>query len=161
MYVEQLQRFGINGVKVKLTGETWGDNFNFGHFEAQSGWQTCGSIMEPYSSLLTLAGDPAPIGARPELGQNAYRWYNERYTEIVTEMGTLFWDDPRLMELTEEALAIYYDELPVIPTALAKKLVPFNTTYWTNWPTNDNYYQVPCIWWTVLIEILTEIEPVQ
>ncbi len=34
MFVEQLQRFGINAVKVKLTGQTWGDNFNFGNYEA-------------------------------------------------------------------------------------------------------------------------------
>ena len=161
VYVEQLQRFGINGVKVKLTAATWDDNRSFGQFEAQSGWQTCGSIMEPYSSLLTMAGDPAPIGERPAQGQNAYRWYNERYTEIVTEMGTLFWDDPRLMELTAEALAIYHEELPVLPMAQAKKLVPFNTTYWTGWPTNEDYYQVPCIWWYALTEILTRLEPVQ
>ena len=63
VYVEQLQRFGINAVKVKLTGNTWGDNFNFGNFEAMSGWQTCGSIMEPYSTLRTMAGDPASRSA--------------------------------------------------------------------------------------------------
>ena len=71
VYVEQLQRFGINGVKVKLTGNTWGDNFAFGEYEAMSGWQTCGSIVEPWSTLNTMAGDAAPIGERPQGNQNS------------------------------------------------------------------------------------------
>ncbi len=161
VYVEQLQRFGINASKVKLTGQTWGDDFAFGNYEAQSGWQTCGSIMEPWNTLRTMAGEAAPIGERPEGTQNSYRWHNERFTELVEEIGLLGWDDPKLLELTKEALEIYYEELPVIPTAQSKKLIPFNTTYWTNWPTIDNYYQRPSLWCPSFIGVITEIEPAQ
>jgi len=162
VYVEQLQRFGIDGVKVKLTGQTWGDNFNLGQYEAQSGWQTCGSIMEPYLSLNTMAGEAAPIGERPISGQtNPYRWYNERYTELVREIGTLGFDDPRVLELTSEALAIYYDEMPVPITAQAKKLIPHNYTYWVNWPTDENYYQRPTIWCAYSWDLILNIKPAE
>jgi peptide/nickel transport system substrate-binding protein len=158
VYIEQLQRFGINAVKVKLNGGAWGDNFGFGQYQAQSGWQTCGSIMEPWSTLRNMSADSVPpIGERAEGRTNAYRYYNPEYTALVDEIGKLAWDDPKLLELTEQALAIYYEDLPVIPTAQSKKLVPFNTTYWTNWPTADNYYQRPVIWCPSFIGVITEI----
>ena len=159
VYGEQLQRFGINAVKMKLTGGTWGDNAATGNYEAQSGWQTCGSIVEPWNTLRQLVSeDIAPIGERYQLPlTNRFRWQNAEYTELVDQISVLGWDDPKLFELTERALEIYYDELPVIPTAQSKKLVPFNTTYWTNWPTIDNYYQRPVNWCPCFIAITPEI----
>ena len=86
-----------------------------------------------------------------------YRYHNEEYTKLVNDIGTLKWDDPKLLEETKQALAIYYDELPVIPTAQSKKLVPFNTTYWTNWPTQENYYQRPVLWCPSFMAVVTQI----
>ena len=162
VYGEQLQRFGINAVKVKLTGGTWGDNLATGNYEAQSGWQTCGSIVEPWNTLRQLRSDGiAPIGERSQLpGSNIFRWHNAEFSKIVDQIGMLEWDDPELFVLTRRALEIYYDELPVIPTAQSKKLVPFNTTYWTNWPTIDNYYQRPVTWCPSFIGVITEIKAV-
>ena len=59
------------------------------------------------------------------------------------------------------ALNIYYDELPTTPVAQASKLIPFNTTYWTNWPTAANNYLHATTWWQSTHKILTEIQPVQ
>ena len=54
--------------------------------------------------------------------------------------------DPRVEELFVEAMGIWFDELPVIPITQAKKIIPFNTTYWTGWPTADAYIHPPT-WW--------------
>lgn len=161
VYVEQLQRFGINAVKVKLTGQTWGDNYAMGNFEAMSGWQTCGSIMEPYNTLRTLISTDgvAPIGERPQGRQNAFRYNNAYYSELVDQIGVLSLDDPKLKELAAEAFAILYEDLPVIPTAQSRKLIPWNETYWTNWPDIDNYYQRPVLWCPSFIGVITEIQP--
>lgn len=159
VYVEQLQRFGINAVKVKLTAGTWSANLATGNYEAQSGWQTCGSVVEPWNTLRQLRSDDiAPIDERFQLPRtNRFRWHNAEYSEIVDEISVLGWDDPELLKLTARALEIYYDELPVIPTAQSKKLVPFNTTYWTNWPTARNYYQRPVIWCPSFVSVVTQI----
>ena len=93
--------------------------------------------------------------------QNAYRWYNEEYTNLVSEIGTLQWDDPKLMEDTMRALEILDEDLPVIPLAQSKKLIPWNETYWTNWPREDNYYQRPVLWCPSFIGVITEIKPAQ
>lgn len=159
VYGEQLQRFGINAVKVKFEGGTWGENLATGNFEVQSGWQLCGSTVEPWNTLRQLRADAvAPIGERARLPKaNAFRWYNAEYSELVDRISSLAWDDPQLVALTGRALEIYYDQLPVIPTAQSKKLVPFNTTYWTNWPTKDNYYQRPVTWCPSCVGILPEL----
>jgi len=158
VFAEQLQRFGINAVKVKLVDGTFYDNSNFGNYEANSQWFTCGSVNEPWATLRTLSGEGAPIGETPQGQQNVYRWYNERYTEIVNEIGTLPLGDPKIMELTEEALAILYDELPALPAAQAKKLIPNNFTYWTNFPSAKNPYISPWCWWTSFIVVVVNIE---
>ncbi len=158
VYSEQLQRFGIDATKVKLADATFYDNSAFGNYTANSQWFTCGSVNEPWATLNTMAGEPAPIGSRPAGQQNVYRWYNERYTELVDEIGVLPLGDPRIRELTREALEILYDEIPALPTAQAKKLIPNNFTYWSNWPSAKNPYISPWCWWTSFVVVVTNIE---
>ncbi len=159
VYVEQLQKFGINAVEAKL-GSVFYENFNNGNFEAQSNWFACGSINEPWSTLNSFAGEAASVGEPPDGPpiNNAFRWSNEEYTELMNQIAVTALDDPELMVLTEQALEILYDELPAFPAAQSRKIVPFNNTYWTNWPTADNYYMWPCSWCSVFTYILTQIE---
>jgi peptide/nickel transport system substrate-binding protein len=158
VYVEQLQKFGINATESKL-GAAFYDNYNSGNYEAQSNWFACGSISEPYKTLNVFTGVAAPMGTNPKGGpiDNGFRWSNKEYSDIVAQIGVTKLDDPKLLDLTKQALAILYDELPALPAAQARKLVPFNTKYWTGWPTNANYYMQPTNWWTNFVVILTTI----
>ena len=161
VFIEQLIQFGISGKKMVLQGPTWSDNNATGNYVAQSGWHTCGSYTEPWTALNTMAGQAAPIGQRvdsTDVNDNLYRWYNEEYTAIVEELGTLPLDDPRVAELTQAALDIYYKEIPAIYTAQAKKLLPFNTKYWTGWPTAANPYVSPPYWSASMIKFMCTIE---
>lgn len=157
VYIEQLQKFGINASKTRLEA-TFYDNFNFGTYQAQSNWFACGSVAEPWLTLRNFTGKAAPANERPQTDiTNGFRWSNQRYTDLVKEIGGLQWDDPKLMDDTKEALKILYDELPAIPAAQARKLVPFNNKYWTGWPTKDNYYMTPTNWWNNFIWTITTI----
>jgi peptide/nickel transport system substrate-binding protein len=158
VFSEQLQRFGIDASKVKLQDGTFYDNSAFGNYTANSQWFTCGSVNEPWATLNTMAGEPAPLGERPQGQQNVYRWYNERYTELVNQIGVLPLGDPQIKVLTEEALEILYNELPALPAAQAKKLIPNNFTYWTNWPSAKNPYISPWCWWTSFVVVVANIE---
>lgn len=144
--VELLQAVGINATHRNEAAGTWMDNFQYGNFETQMGWMSCGSVNEPWSSMDTFSAHwLVPVGERAQF--NCWRWENEAYTELVNEMGRLPLDDPRIDELFVEAMKIWLDELPIIPVTQAKKLLPFNPTFWTGWPTSENNYQHPCIWW--------------
>ena len=44
-----------------------------------------------------------------------------------------------------------------IPITQAKKLIPFDTTHWTGWPTHDNNYIQGTTWWQMTPIILQNI----
>jgi peptide/nickel transport system substrate-binding protein len=156
--VEELQKIGINASTRNEAGSTWGDNLNFGKFEARMGWQNCGSVNEPWASMDTLSNRwIKPVGERAS--NNGWRWNNARYSELVEQIGTLPLGDPKIEPLFVEAMSIYYSELPTIPITQARKLIPFNTTYWTNWPTATNNYVSSWTWWQSTFEILVSIKP--
>lgn len=49
---------------------------------------------------------------------------------------------------------MYYINMMNIPTT-----IPTNTTYWTNFPKQDNQYAVPYTWWSSFKKILVSIKP--
>jgi len=158
--VEQWQRIGVNATFGNVAYGTFWDNFFNGNYESRSGWQTCGSINEPWASMDTLnASYVVPVGERAS--KNAWRWENEEYSALVDQIGVLPLGDPQIDDLFAQAAEIYMDELPVIPVTQAKKIIPFNETYWTNWPSADNPYIHPPTWWQSTHVIIHNLEPVQ
>ena len=147
--VELFQAGGINASTRNEAGGTWGDNHAFGTFETRMGWQNCGSVNEPWASMDTLnVRWLVPVGERAN--GNRWRWSGEgaeRYGELVDQMGVLPLGDPQIDELFVEAASIYLEELPTIPVTQARKLIPFNTTYWCNVPTATNNYTSAWTWW--------------
>jgi hypothetical protein len=59
-----------------------------------------------------------------------------------------------MIKLFQQAMAIWLPDLPVIPIVQAPALVPFNSTYWTNWPTAENAWNMPVSWWANLDLVL-------
>jgi peptide/nickel transport system substrate-binding protein len=164
--VEQFQAVGINASTHNEAGATWQENFWMGNFDTRMGWQTCGSVNEPWASMDTMNVKwLLPVGERAADNRDSWRWSGpaaEEYGKIVDEMGTLPLGDPKLDDLFVQATEIYLDELPVIPITQAKKIIPFNTTYWTGWPTADNNYIHPPTWWQGNTEeILLNLQPAQ
>jgi peptide/nickel transport system substrate-binding protein len=161
--VEQLQNFGIDASIRALAGATWGDNIGFGEYEAVSDWHYCGSVNEPWASMNTdNIKWLEPIGERAP--GNSMRWDSEnaeKYSELVDEIGVLPLGDPKIEELFIEAMEVWVEDMPFIPVTQARKLIPFDTTYWTNWPTLDNHYSHPCTWWATTHVMIHNIEPAQ
>lgn len=162
--VEQLQRVGINAAMHNEDFNTWFDNLALGNFEAQMGW-TCGSVNEPWVSMdIFNTRWFKPVGERTGEEQNTWRWSGEvadRYSLLVDEIGSLPLGDPKIDKLFVEAMEIWLHELPVIPVTQARKVIPFNTTYWTGWPTAENNYVHPPTWWQSAHIIIHNLKPTQ
>ena len=157
--VEQFQAVGINATHKKEAGQLWGDNLNFGKFETHMGWQSCGSVNEPWATLDTLNKKwIVPVGERAS--KNGWRWSNDKFSKAVDEMSVLPLGDPKIDELYLVAIEEYLKELPNIPITNAKKLIPFDTTYWTNWPSDENKYAPSWTWWQSTFDILVNIKKV-
>ena len=161
--VEQLRAAGIDASQRNVAGATWEDNKRFGNYEAVMDWDGCGSINEPWNSMNRFTQQfYRPIGEQSPGQNNHVRWNTEgsaRYSEIVEEIGSLPLGDPQIVDMVTEAMTIWYDEMPFIPITQAKKLIPFDTTYWTGWPTLENNYNHPASWWMSTHQIIHNLEP--
>lgn len=159
--VEQLRAAGIDATSRPLTGQTWDDNVMNGNFVAAYNWDACGSVNEPWNSMNRFTNHfVVPVGERSPGANNWVRWDTEgtaAYTEIVDEMGTLPLGDPAIVDMVVEAYRYIYDEMPFIPLVQASKLVPFDTTYWTGWPTAENNYNHPATWWNSTHQIILNL----
>jgi peptide/nickel transport system substrate-binding protein len=156
--VEQLQAVGINATEQTKAGGKWSDDLAFGNFEANMGWQTCGSVSEPWASMDNFnAKWLKPAGERQSA--NYWRWKNAEYSALVDQIGQLPIGDPKIDDLFLKANELFMKELPVIPVTQARKLTPFNTTYWTGWPTKEDGYASPTPWWQNFHAVIHKIQP--
>jgi peptide/nickel transport system substrate-binding protein len=157
---QQLQGAGINATSHNVAETTWIDDYDLGNFQAQVTNSTCNSVVEPWTSLDTLnAKYYVPLGKSTNWGFNGVRFKNAQYSAIVNQLGALPLDSPQVNTLFLQAWGIFLKELPVIPLVQNRKIVPFDTKYWTGWPTLANPYIQPATWWQSTHLILEHLQP--
>lgn len=161
--VEQLNRAGIAAKAIPVeNGVFWGEVLPFGKYELTYSWLSCGSLYEPWTSMTRYNGrDVVPVGERSPGFNNTSRWNTAgttAYTEIVDRMGVLAPNDPAVPGMVAEAYKYLAAEIPFIPLVQSTKLLPFNTTYWTGWPTAKNPYTQPSHWWNSAHQIIHKLE---
>ena len=162
--VEQLQRAGIDARAVPVeNGVFWGEVLPFGAYEMSYSWLSCGSVNEPWASMgRYTVDDVVPVGERSPGFNNTARWDStaaERYSAIIDDIAARPLGDEAIPALVAEAYAYLDAEMPFIPLVQAAKLLPMNETYWTGWPTADNYYNHPFFWWNHTHQIIHNLEP--
>jgi peptide/nickel transport system substrate-binding protein len=160
--VEQLIAAGINATSQPITGATMDTNLNNGEFVAAYNWDACGSVNEPWNSMNRFTSQfVVPVGQRSPGSNNYVRWDTDgtkAYSDIVAKMGVLPLGDPQIVDMVVEAYKYINDETPFIPLVQASKLVPFDTTYWTGWPTAENNYNHPATWWNSTHQIILNLK---
>lgn len=158
--VEQLRAAGIDATARPLQEVTANDNRANGNYGIAYNWDTCGSVNEPWVSLNQMnVSRYVEIGSRAS--SNNPRWNSEgaqAYSAIVDQIGVLPLGDPSIPAMVVDAYRYIYDETPFIPLVQAVKLVPFDTTYWTNWPTAENNYNHPATWWNSTHQIILNLQ---
>ncbi|MEM6825681.1 MAG: hypothetical protein AAF566_11260 [Pseudomonadota bacterium] len=105
--------------------------------------------------------DVVPVGERSPGFNNTARWDGEgaaAYSAIVDKMAGLALGDPEVPAMVADAYQYLDAEVPFIPLVQSAKLLPMNTTYWTGWPTAENYYNHPFFWWNHTHQIIHNLE---
>ena len=144
--VEQLRQAGIDASQNKMTVPNFVDAETSGNFAANVFFGSCGSTTNPWASL-----DRFNVSHFQPLGQkisgfyaNPFRWDTpaaKQYSQIVDQLGqTDPADSSTVQDLVNQALGIWYQELPMVPLLNNYEINPVSNQYWTNWPTADNPY---------------------
>ena len=118
--------------------------------------------MDPYfmmaiytSQFFRPTGEPAPVWWAIS------RWQNPEYDALVEQIAPLTTDDPQTMEIFLKAMDIWVSELPDIYVGQLIIRYPMNTTYWTNWPTQEDPYGFPHSWQNDFMLTFINAQPVQ
>lgn len=157
---EEMGKIGINASVKWSEMAPFDDAIQTGNFDMTSHW-FCGDWAEPPMTFADWkAGNLKPIGERATAG-NWVRLDSEELTSVIEQMEVTSPDDPAIEELYREAFRLYLENLPAIPVVQTTFVMPFNSHYWTGWPSEDDLYAVPFTWWPEFKFVLFELEPAQ
>jgi peptide/nickel transport system substrate-binding protein len=96
------------------------------------------STVDPYAVLdLYSSRNAKPIGTTA--GNNSFaRYSNPEMDKLLDIMAPLSADDPKFQEAAAQAMGIYWKDTIDCPVIQWLHRIPYNQTYWTNWPTAAN-----------------------
>ena len=154
-----LQRAGFDATFRLQDIAAYTDSLNSGRANS---WLdvACGSVADPYTTLDNYhSRHVRPIGEIATGSRS--RWSNAEYDAIVDQMAVTSPDDPAMHDLFRQALEIWLPQMPQIPLVQASLLSSLNSTYWTNWPTEDNPYIHPGFWWATDLMLVMNVQPAQ
>jgi len=152
---DQLEAQGIEVEIQPLSGGALSDAVLRGEWDIKQHCFCPGYIFENlelfHSKFYVPLGEPAPWYER-----NSFRYQNEQFDAIVDEMAVTPPDEiEKINDQFRRAMAIWLDELPVVPVVQAPALVPFSSTYWEGWPSASNPWNMPVSWWATFNLVIT------
>jgi peptide/nickel transport system substrate-binding protein len=116
-----------------------------------------GSINDPFDTMdMYHSKYFRPVGEPTSYNS---RFQNAEYDAILEQMAAMSKDDPAYMDLYLAALEIYLDNLIDAPIQQWMHRIPYNTTYWSGWPTEENPYVNGAFWALTFPLILQNLEP--
>ncbi|GAC1533403.1 MAG: ABC transporter substrate-binding protein [Herpetosiphon sp.] len=121
------------------------------------------SLKDPYAAFeLYHSRFSASVGT--SAGNNRYsRYKNPEYDKVVDEMAPLSADDPKFQAAAVKAMEIYWKDQIDIPIIQWLHRIPYNQTYWKNWPTKDNLASGTngAFWAHTGLLVVTNLQPAQ
>jgi peptide/nickel transport system substrate-binding protein len=106
----------------------------------------------------------APVYVKPAdsteaLNGNYVRVTDQAIFDLVAEGAKLPLDDPQFVEKGIEIAKLLTQDMQLINLMNIPTTIPTNSTYWTNFPKQDNFYAAPYTWWSSFKQTVVHIEP--
>lgn len=153
--VEMLKRHGVaSGMALP---PDFDDRFQKGQFDGAI-YGHGGSVNEPYATMrLYQSASIAVPGAHQA---NFSRWKNAAYDKLVDEAYGVAPDDAKkLIDIWRSAMEIWLPELPDIQLVQNYHRIPWSTTYWKHWPTEQDPYVNGAHWHLIFAMVLWNLQP--
>jgi len=163
---EELKKIGIDASVRTVDPAMWHEFGALGQYDIAIG-SLCTGAWLPGDIIYMLDNFHSkwyvPIGTRA-IGGGVHganpRYQNPELDAIVDQLWTIGPDDPKADELYEQGIYIIMKDMLSAPAVEKMFVQTFSTAYWTGWPSEDNMYHVPYIWWPEIIFVLFQIKPV-
>ena len=107
-------------------------------------WGNGASVNDPYETLRLYHKKWATPRGQEALWPT--RWQNDEFSALVDQIEKLPPDDAKVRGLVDQALTILLDQQVIVPISQFYHRIPFNTTYWTHFPTKEDPYITPTFW---------------
>lgn len=148
MIAEQWTRFGVQSEAV-VSDQIW-DRMNYGDFETAIAWsiETWGGHHDFFFFLESWHSDFWRPSGELATGTNRMRWQNDELDQIIDEIRSIDFDDPRGFELGMDFLKLAVEETPLIPLMSYNVFAVMDTYFWEGWPSWDNPYANPVANWS-------------
>lgn len=159
--VQQLREAGFDVTTDAQQGAAFTDAARAGNFDTHL-WVHCGSTYDPWLTLEHYHSKYTAPEGQPTNNLRAYtRYANPEMDALIDAMEVMVPspDDAKYVYLVSQALAIYLRDLPDITLAEERQVVPFNTTYWTGWPTAADAYSHGFPPWDGFVRIIHRLQP--
>lgn len=156
---EEAKKVGVDITVKAVTGPVFDDSTATGNFDLTSHWLCGNGFMDPiglYSAYQSK--NAAKIGDRDTAG-NWIRLQDKDLDAAVEKLETLSPDSPDAKAAYSAALEAWMKAMPAIPVVQTIYVMPWNQTYWKNWPVENNMYTVPFTWWGLFYPVTFKIEP--
>ena len=165
---DQWADFGLKLELETLEREPYTTRGNMGEFEAISSWAQAGgglavnatpdkwqAIFGLHSRFYTPTGkSTAGTGST-----NNLRIQSKEIDRIIEELGKIHPDDPRVVELGQEFMKLWVENMYSIVTITFKKFTTIDEYYWTGFPTSENPFMQPLFWFAGGRFAFQHIEP--
>ena len=152
----ELAKVGVPATLRSLSGSVHDEKFQRGEYDIDSSW--AGFAIDPEQLYTDWTSDKyQPIG-KNAAGKNKLRFRNATFDELSKELARIDPSSPEAKPLLDQALEIYFQELPMLSVIQTGYPSYFNTAFWTGWPTDDDLYEVPLNWWPHFIFVLGKIK---
>jgi peptide/nickel transport system substrate-binding protein len=116
-----------------------------------------GATIDPWDTFMLYRKDTIlPMGQQS--WSNITRWSDDGFTAITDEMNNTAMDDPKMADLFKSAMQIYYEQLPDCPLVQWFHRIPVNTTYWTNWPSEENPVMNSALWHQTMLQVVLSLK---
>jgi peptide/nickel transport system substrate-binding protein len=133
--------WGELGIDVALRSAPYGDwygSLSNGTFDVGISNTFAGATPIDFYDQL-LGGQNATPAGTPAGANNYSRYDNPALDQLITEAKSTA-DADRQREIVDEMQQIVTADLPVIPVFVPPIFYQYNTTRFTGWPTEENYY---------------------
>ncbi len=152
------RKFGIDVSVQQMQGGAFVSSNSTGTFSVGSYWPSCaiGPNIFPrmeywHARNIRPSGTPSAV--------NRERYDNPALSAVLDKLSLITSDDPKNVEYGRELMQEFVKGMPFIHMVGTSKFVPVNNTYWTNYPSDKNYYEGPWWWWSNFKYIIPHFKP--